>query len=471
MQVEQGTLIDGRYRIVRQIGEGGMATVYEAENSRLGNRFALKFMAGALQHSRTGVDRFLREAATLAQLKHPHIVQVFDVVDFNGVPVIVMELLHGETLANRVDNGWRPNSQQLTELAVAMLDALNYAHASGFVHRDIKPDNIFAEHHHGGRVVWRLMDFGIARNAVDHGLTSTGQFIGTRRYASPEQIQDPRGVDHRADLFSLGVTLWEATTGMVPWEKVDSEFEMMKAITTYPEYSVSERGLDPRLETLVRALTCNDRNRRLPSAAVALGLLGAPTSPASIAPHTGPHGYALPRIPPSQAYDAPHLQKPGYASQPAQHPHDAFWAGPQQTLQPHHAWMTHPNSELEGMPPQSGFWAGRLSRGAYFGRMFGWGFLLYLGLGIGAVLIDEGDLVGSGAMILLGVALILAAMCALAPMLQAYIRRLHDIGHGGSTALLYVLGNLIPGIGFFVGLYVLFTPGMPGPNKYGPPPK
>lgn len=291
MQLAPGTMID-KYRVLRHIGEGGMAAVYEVENSQLGNRFAAKVMSGALQHSRTGVERFLREAGMMASLNHPNIVRVFDVLPFNGIPVIIMELLRGESLAERVDRGGRPTQQDLIELATQMLEALRYAHERGIVHRDVKPDNIFCEQLADGRQGYRLMDFGIARSAEDQSLTSTGQFIGTRRYASPEQIQDPRAVDGRSDLFSLGVTLWEVATGIVPWSSLDSEFEMMRAIVHHPAYVLPASEFDPRLVGLVQRLTANAREQRVPTAADALRLLVEP-SPSANRPARIPTGTVI----------------------------------------------------------------------------------------------------------------------------------------------------------------------------------
>lgn len=230
-----GVVIDGKYRVLRKIGEGGMASVYEAENMRLGNRVALKKMHGSLKSHEANVERFRKEAAALSAVSHPNIVRILDVVEVDGVPILVMELLEGRTLGELLKVNGRPPSNELDRLARQMLSALAHLHQRGYTHRDIKPENIFFHRLSSHEAVYRLMDFGVAQEGVDHSMTSTGLFVGTRRYASPEQIRNPKGVDHRSDLYSLGVTLWQCATGRTPHEGVETEFEMMRAITEQPK--------------------------------------------------------------------------------------------------------------------------------------------------------------------------------------------------------------------------------------------
>lgn len=271
--LETNTIVDGKYRILRQLGEGGMAVVYEAENTRLGNRFALKEMHRALGTTRTGIDRFLREATTLAKLNHPNIVRVHDVVTHDGVPILVMELLEGHALDDLVYQKQRFTHEQIYQLASEMLDALHYAHEHGFIHRDVKPGNIFQKRVTSGSYSYCLMDFGIVRDTQDASLTMTGHMIGTQRYASPEQIQSPRSVDARSDLYSLGVTLWEIITGNQPFATADTDFAIMKVITENPYLSIPTEFGDPHLSRFIERLTQNNRDDRFSNAEEALNFL------------------------------------------------------------------------------------------------------------------------------------------------------------------------------------------------------
>lgn len=209
--------IVGHYRILGQLGAGGMAVVYEAQDERLGRRVALKFLPEHAGADAAARDRFLREAQTASSLNHPGICTIHELGEHSGQPFIVMERLEGCSLRERVALG-RPSVAQLLDWAAGFLEALDVAHRAGVIHRDIKPENLFLTR--DGRT--KILDFGLARPgpsaapAMDQTLlTVAGTVYGTIPYMSPEQLRG-EAVDARTDLYSLGLTLYELATGVLP---------------------------------------------------------------------------------------------------------------------------------------------------------------------------------------------------------------------------------------------------------------
>jgi len=208
------------YRVIGKIGAGGMGVVYEAEDIRLHRRVALKFLPDNLAHDPRALERFKREAHAASSLNHPNICTIYEVEEHDGQPVIVMELLEGESLKERIRKGPVPGDE-LLDLGIQTSDALAAAHAKGIIHRDIKPANIFV----AGPGRMRILDFGLAKaipryrseiGSDEESLTVEGVIAGTTAYMSPEQVRGEE-IDTRSDLFSLGVVLYEVASGRRPF--------------------------------------------------------------------------------------------------------------------------------------------------------------------------------------------------------------------------------------------------------------
>jgi serine/threonine-protein kinase len=219
MDHEPGQLINGKYRIVRLLGDGGMGSVYEATHEVLGTSVALKFLFPHLARIPGLTDRVLREARVSATIKSPHVTQVTDVDQLpNGVPFLVMELLKGESLQRLLNRVQRLPRDQAIDFGLQVLMGLEAAHALGVVHRDLKPDNAFVTQLSGGPTI-KLLDFGIAkvRAASEYKhLTRPGAVMGTPEYMAPEQAFSADQADARSDIYSVGVMLYEMLSGQLP---------------------------------------------------------------------------------------------------------------------------------------------------------------------------------------------------------------------------------------------------------------
>ncbi|MGI8335016.1 protein kinase domain-containing protein [Actinomadura scrupuli] len=215
MTERAGELVGGRYRLVEPIGQGAMGRVWRGHDEVLDREVAVKqvlFPYGLPEEQRESlIGRMLREARAAARLNHPGIVTVHDVVEHDGVPAIVMELLTGVSLGTAIEREGRLPPERVAGIGVAMLDALREAHAAGIVHRDLKPDNVLLA---GRRIV--ITDFGIAGMADATALTVSGAVMGTPRYMAPEQIEG-KPATAASDLWSLGATLYTAVEGRPPF--------------------------------------------------------------------------------------------------------------------------------------------------------------------------------------------------------------------------------------------------------------
>ena len=237
----------GDYRLIRRIGKGGMASVYEAE--RRGERFALKRPLAGFLDDRTFIERFLREADLGRTLHHPNIVRIFDRGQVGATPYFAMELIDGDTLRARLDRDGRLDPTVATRVTAQVAEALDYAHHKGVIHRDLKPSNIMFER--SGRV--KVMDYGIARSQRLEAVTTAGSFLGTPHYAAPETVEAQ--TEPRSDIYSLGVVFFEMLTGSQPF-RGGSAFEVLHnhCVTPPPTPSSLNYALSKDLDRIVLRL-------------------------------------------------------------------------------------------------------------------------------------------------------------------------------------------------------------------------
>ncbi len=230
-----GALVSGKYRILRLVGDGGMGTVYEAQHEVLGTRVAIKVLHPELLRRSGLVERFLQEARVVAKIRSPHVVQVIDVdrTPDAGDAYIVMELLEGEALSSVLDRQRKLPASTACEYTTQILEALEAAHSLGVIHRDLKPENVFVTFL-AGKPVLKLIDFGIAKlRASEDGvtrknLTVAGVVMGTAEYMAPEQARSAGEVDARADLYAVGVMLYEMLAGSRPVNGDDARIVALK---------------------------------------------------------------------------------------------------------------------------------------------------------------------------------------------------------------------------------------------------
>jgi len=271
MKPAPGDVIGGKYRIVRLIGDGGMGTVYEAHHEFLETSVALKFLHTELAQRAGLGSRFLQEARVSARIRSPHVTHVTDVDQTaDGSPYLVMELLHGEPLQQAMDRRGKLPPEQAVDFALQILSGLESAHAIGVVHRDLKPDNVFIVPATGGPLL-KLIDFGIAKlrasTEFQKGLTRAGVIMGTPEYMAPEQLFAAENVDHRADLYSLGVILFEMLSGRRPADGEDVEAIVASVVSGNVRHLASlEPGLAPGLIAIVERALKPDRDSRFGSA-------------------------------------------------------------------------------------------------------------------------------------------------------------------------------------------------------------
>ena len=273
MDVEIGQLLDNKYKIVRLLGEGGMGAVYEGENVRIHHRVAIKVMHANVEADNGARERFEREAQAAGRIGSDHICEVYDLGELpSGARYMVMEFLAGEPLSNRVLKLGRIPPEAMAPLFLQLLDGLEAAHSAGIIHRDLKPDNVFLQRTKGGGDFVKIVDFGISKfNALAGGaamsMTRTGAVVGTPYYMSPEQVRGAKLVDHRSDVYSAGVVLFECITGSLPFE-AETFNELMFKIALEaprdPEQLVP--GLDPKFAQIMRKSMAREAADRYESA-------------------------------------------------------------------------------------------------------------------------------------------------------------------------------------------------------------
>jgi eukaryotic-like serine/threonine-protein kinase len=256
-EVATGALVDGRYRILRRIGSGGMADVYAAEDTHLGREVALKVLHRRFAQDQEFVERFRREAKAAAGLSHPNVVGVFDRGEHEGTYYIAMEYLTGRTLKEIVASEAPLAQQRVIDLGVQILHAAGFAHRHGVIHRDFKPHNVIVDEQGHAKVT----DFGIARAGASE-MTETGSIMGTAHYLSPEQAQG-HAVTAASDLYSIGVMLYEMLAGKLPFEGESAVAIALKHLSEQPApISTLRPDVHPALEAVVMAALAKDPAQR-----------------------------------------------------------------------------------------------------------------------------------------------------------------------------------------------------------------
>ena len=273
-----------KYEIVRVIGRGGMGTVYEAVNTAINKRVAMKFVDAETAQSKDSVARFQREAEAASAVESAHIVEIFDSgVGDDGIPYIVMELLRGEDLGHRIKRCGRLEIGEALHIVAQILRGLHRAHEAGIVHRDLKPDNIFLVDRDDDESFAKILDFGISKvqrqnGAPVHTLTRQGTVLGTPFYMSPEQAQALPDIDGRTDLWSVGAILYECLTGRPPYSGTSYEQVIVNICMNDAE---DVRAHNPAVpEAIARVIAkalARDRHERFSTAREVLEALKAAT--------------------------------------------------------------------------------------------------------------------------------------------------------------------------------------------------
>src|SRR5919205_433133 len=293
------TLFDGRYRIVRKLGAGGMANVYLAEDQELGRRVAIKILDDRHAADEQFVERFRREAKNAAGLSHPNIVSIYDRGEAEGTYYIAMEFLDGRSLKELIVGRGPAPIKVAIDYARQILAAVGFAHRHGIVHRDIKPHNVLV----GGEGRLKVTDFGIARSGASQ-MTEVGSIIGTAQYLSPEQARGAP-VDQTSDLYSVGVVLYELLTGVVPFSGESPVEIAMKHLSSTPEPPSAKRAEIPReLDLVVLRALAKDPADRYQSAEEMDADLARVARGAGVSPATEEAATAIIARPPPTAVTA-----------------------------------------------------------------------------------------------------------------------------------------------------------------------
>jgi eukaryotic-like serine/threonine-protein kinase len=289
MSLQPGQIIDEKYRIIRLVGEGGMGAVFEGENTRILRRVAIKVLNFAASSDATTVMRFEREAQAAGHIGSDHILEVLDLgVLPDDSRYMVMEFLEGETLSERIQRSGRLSGLQMHALVRQALVGLQAAHQAGIVHRDLKPDNLFLVRKKNSQEDFvKIIDFGISKfNALsgDMSMTRTGAVMGTPYYMSPEQAKGTV-VDARSDVYAIGVIMYEALAGRVPFDGNTFNELMFKIVLSEPPPLQSIcPDIDPRLAQIVSTAMARELDARFASAAQLMQALDAWAQGASMYP-------------------------------------------------------------------------------------------------------------------------------------------------------------------------------------------
>ena len=326
-----GQVLQERYRIVRKLGEGGMGAVYEGEHVLIKRRVAIKVLHPQFAQKPEIAARFHREAQAATSIGHPNIIEVTDMGAFpDGTAYMVLEFLEGRDFARDIESQGPQPLGKVVHILSQVCDALASAHAKGIVHRDLKPENVFLVERGGDSNFAKVVDFGISKfqdTEENRSLTQTGTALGTPYYMAPEQCQGKKDVDHRADIYALGVMFFQALTAQYPFDDESYPMLVLKICTEPPPPLARYRpDLPPQIQQVLERMLAKDRNYRFASCAEVKAALApfravndAPVV-ATDAPSTSSYGpSALTNVPQTHAPQTP-MSNPGMAAAQASTP-------------------------------------------------------------------------------------------------------------------------------------------------------
>ena len=333
-KLHPGLLISGKYRLLRLLGAGGMGSVWAARNELTDRDFAIKFLLPSLAQSKEALHRFFHEARACGQIKHPAVVDVYDMGQAEDAsPYLVMELLEGEGFDQRLARSGTFRPGEAAAWLAFICRGLEEAHVRGLVHRDLKPGNIFFALDDRGDVIPKVLDFGVSKATApgngDFVKTTTGAVLGSPAYMSPEQAKGENDIDGRSDVWSLGVILYETLTGSVPFDAPNYNALMLSIITKPHRPAIEEApGIPIELSKIIDRCLSKERSQRIGTARELAELLEA----AAASRHSGTFPGLGPRVPTLMPGPSPYLMQsipppPGMPST-TQGP----WADGRQTL-------------------------------------------------------------------------------------------------------------------------------------------
>ncbi len=334
-----GAVLQDRYRILRKLGEGGMGAVYEGEHLLIGRRVAIKCLHAHYASNPEVVARFQREALAATAIGHPNIIECTDMGRFpDGAPFMVLEFLGGRDWATELEEGGPQSLGVVVHIASQVCDALDAAHAKGIVHRDLKPENIFLVRRGGDAHVVKVLDFGISKmqdvaggigaGAPGRGMTKTGMAMGTPHYMPPEQARGAKDIDHRADVYALGVILYQALSGQLPFAAESFPMLVLKVCTEAPSpLSAVRADLPEAVVSLVARMLEKDPAAR-PSSCGEVKAVLAPFASDLRAPPVQRHVAASAATFPGDAPLAVGTPPAGSGSAPVASSAEAFHSGP-----------------------------------------------------------------------------------------------------------------------------------------------